>query len=179
MDMSYMLNPGARSESNIEVHRYYGGAVIAVAFLSLVLQAFLFKYGRWWELLDLPLLVTIYFGVSRRNPVSGLFLGGAIGLMQDALSHFNPIGLYGIAKTLVGYLASSVGARIDTEHPASRFALVFLFFHFHQAVLAVTKRVLLNQPAPFITWHLLLDSVVSAACAVVLFALLDRLRRTS
>jgi rod shape-determining protein MreD len=174
-----MLNPGARSESNIEVHKYYGGVVIVVAFLALVLQAFLHKYGRWSELLDLPLLVTIYFGVSRRNPVTGLFLGAAIGLMQDALSHDNPIGLYGIAKTLVGYLASSIGARIDTEHPASRFALVFLFFHFHQAVLAVTRRVLLNQPAPFITLHLLLGSLVSAACAVVLFALLDRLRRSS
>jgi rod shape-determining protein MreD len=177
--MSYMLNPGARSESNIEVHKYHGGVVIVVAFLSLVLQAFLHKYGRWSELLDLPLLVTIYFGVSRRNPVTGLFLGAAIGLMQDALSHDNPIGLYGIAKTLVGYLASSIGARIDTEHPASRFALVFLFFHFHQAVLAVTNRVLLNQLAPFITLHLLLVSLVSAACAVVLFALLDRLRRSS
>jgi rod shape-determining protein MreD len=179
MDMSYMLNPGARSEPNIEVHRYYRGTIITVAFLALVLQAFLHKYGRWSNLVDLPLLVTAYFGLSRRNPVTGLFLGAAIGLMQDALSYDNPIGLYGIAKTLLGYLASSIGARIDTEHPASRFALVFLFFHFHQAILAITKRVLLNQAAPFMTLHLLLDSLVSAACAVVLFALLDRLRRPS
>jgi rod shape-determining protein MreD len=174
-----MLTPGAHSESNIEVHKYYGGSVIVVSILALVLQAFLHRYGRWSELIDLPLLVTIYFGVSRRNPATGLLLGGAIGLMQDALSHDNPIGLYGIAKTFVGYLASSIGARIDTEHPASRFALVFLFFHFHQALLAVTKRVLLNQSAPFITLHLLLDSLASAVCAVVLFALLDRLRRSS
>ena len=74
-EMSYMLNPGAQSESNIEVHKYYSGTVLLTAFLALVLQAFLHKYGRWSELLDLPLLVTIYFGVSRRNPVSGLFLG--------------------------------------------------------------------------------------------------------
>ena len=114
--MSYMLNPGAQSESNIEVHKYYGGTVLVTAFLALVLQAFLHKYGRWSELVDLPLLVTIYFGVSRRNPVTGMFLGGAIGILQDALSHDNPIGLYGIAKTIVGYLASTVGARIDTQH---------------------------------------------------------------
>jgi rod shape-determining protein MreD len=177
--MSYMLNPGAQSESNIEVHKYYGGTVIAVAFVALVLQAFLHKYGRWTELIDLPLLVTIYFGVSRRNPVSGMFLGAAVGILQDALSHDNPIGLYGIAKTLVGYLASSIGARIDTEHPASRFALVFLFFHFHQAVFAITQRVLLNHPAPFFTLPLLRDSFATAAFGVLLFALLDRLRRSS
>ncbi len=177
--MASVLNPTAHSESNIEVHRYYSGAVIAVAFLALVLQGFLHKYGNWTQLVDLPLLVTIYFGVSRRNPVSGLLLGAAIGMTQDALSHDNPIGLYGIANTLVGYVASSVGARIDTEHPMSRFALVFLLFHFHQVILAVTERVLLNHAAPMFTLRLLLDSVASAAVGVVLFALLDRLRRSS
>jgi rod shape-determining protein MreD len=109
----------------------------------------------------------------------GLFLGGAIGILQDALSHDNPIGMYGIAKTIVGYLASSVGARIDTENPISRFGLIFLFFHFHQAILAVTQRVLLNHSAPFFTLHLFIDSLVTAAFGVVLFALLDRLRRNS
>jgi len=177
--MVSMLSPGAQSETNIEVHKYYSGTVVACAFFALVLQAFLHKYGPWANLIDLPLLVTVYFGVSRRNPVSGMFLGAAIGILQDALSHDNPIGLYGIAKTLVGYVSSSVGARIDTEHPVSRFGLVFLMFHFHQAVRAITLRVLLNRPEPFFTLPLFVDSVVAAAFAVVLFALLDRLRRTS
>jgi rod shape-determining protein MreD len=172
-----MLTSAAQSESNMEVHKYYTGSVLIVAFLALVLQAFLHRYGRWSELLDLPLLVTIYFGICRRNPVTGLFLGAAIGILQDALSHGNPIGLYGIAKTLVGFLASSIGARFDTEHPVSRLILVFAFFHFHQIVLAATERVLLNQPEPFFTVRLLLDSFVSAIFAVVLFILLDRLRR--
>jgi rod shape-determining protein MreD len=176
--MASMLNAGARSDSNIEVHKYYGGTVIVAAFLALVLQAFLHKYGRWSELIDLPLLVTIYFGVSKRNPASGLLLGAAIGILQDALSD-NPIGLYGIAKTLVGYVASSVGGRIDTEHPLSRFGLVFVLFHFHQVILGITQRVLLNHSAPLFTLRLFLDSLATAAFGVALFALLDRLRRRS
>ncbi|MBZ5502515.1 MAG: rod shape-determining protein MreD [Acidobacteriia bacterium] len=174
-----MLNTGAQSDSKVEVHKYYGGAVIVVSFLALLLQAFLHKYGHFAELLDLPLLVTFYFGMSRRKPVSGLFLGAAIGIVQDALSHGSPIGLYGIAKTLVGYVGSSIGGRIDTEHPVSRFVLVFLCFHFHQAVLATTERLLLNRAAPYFSLHLLLGSLVTAAFAVVLFALLDRLRKPS
>jgi rod shape-determining protein MreD len=177
--MAYMLNPGAQSEPNIEVHKYYGGTVVIVCFLALVLQAFLHKFGHWAELVDLPLLVTVYFGVSRRNPASGLLLGAAIGILQDGLSHDNPIGLFGIAKTLVGYLASSVGARIDTEHPASRFGLIFLFFHFHQTVFAATQRVLLNHAAPFFTFPLLWNSLATAVFGVALFALLDRLRRSA
>jgi rod shape-determining protein MreD len=176
--MSYTLNSAMHSESNIEVHKYYGGTVLATAFLALVVQAFLHKYGRWAELVDLPLLVTVYFGVSRRNPVTGMFLGATIGILQDALSHDNPIGLFGIAKTIVGYLASTVGARIDTQHPVSRLLLIFLFFHLHQAIFAVTERVLLNHPEPFFTLRLLLNSVVTAAFGVVLFAALDRLRKS-
>ena len=172
-----MTNFGTHSEPNIEVHKFYGGAVLGTCLLALVFQTFLHKYGRWSELIDLPLLVTIYFGVSRRNPVSGLFLGAGIGILQDALSHDNPIGMYGIAKTCVGYVASSVGARIDTEHPVSRFGLIFILFHFHQVVLAITERALLAHNMPMFTLRLLLDSVVTAGVGVVLFALLDRLRR--
>src|ERR1700722_6377777 len=168
--MASMLSAGTHADSsNVEVHKYCVGAVFVSAFLALIFQALLHKYGRMAELLDLPLLVTIYFGVSKRNPVSGLFLGAVIGILQDALGHDSPIGLYGIAKTFVGYLASSVGGKIDTEHPASRFGLVFLLFHFHQAVLAITQRFLLDRPTPFFTPRLLLDSLVTAACGVILF----------
>jgi rod shape-determining protein MreD len=155
--MSWIVSSGMQSETNVEVHKYYTGTVIGAALLALVLQAFFHKYGRWAELVELPLLVTIYFG----------------------LSHDNPIGLYGIAKTLVGYVASSVGARIDTEHPISRFGLIFALFHFHQFVLAVTQRALLGHSAPLINLHLFIASLISAALGVLLFTLLDRLRRPS
>lgn len=175
--MSTMLHSGIRSDSNIEVHKFYGGTIIATAILALALEAFFHKFGRWAEMLDLPLLVTIYFGVSRRNPSSGLLLGAFIGLVQDALSSDNPIGMYGIAKTVVGYVASSVGGKIDTEHPISRFGLVFVLFYVHQAVLATTQIVLLSRHGTFFSGGLLVASLVNAAVAVALFALLDRLRK--
>ena len=177
--MSFTFHAGIESQENIEVHKYYTGTIAAAAVLAIVLQAFLHKYGHWTELVELPLLVTIYFGVSRRNPASGLLLGAAIGILQDALSHDNPIGLYGIAKTFVGYVASSVGARIDMEHPLSRFALIVVLLHFHQFVLAITERALLDRSAAFFNLHLLIASLVSGGVGVLLFALLDRLRRPS
>src|ERR1700723_2875288 len=109
MGSDYMLNMSEHSDRNIEVQKFYTGAIFAVCVRAVVFQAFLHKYGRWSELIDLPLLVTIYFGFSRRNAITGMFLGGTIGIAQDALSHDNPIGMYGIAKTIIGYLASSIG----------------------------------------------------------------------
>ena len=167
-------------EPHIEVHKYYAGVVPVAVVLSLVLQAFFPVYIRSANYLELPLLVTLYFALSKRNPSSGLLLGMVVGLLQDSLSGPTvPLGLYGIAKTIVGYAASSIGGRIDTEHPVSRFGLIFVFFHFHQVILVITQRVLLNHSARFFSWQQLVDSLVTAAFGVLLFALLDRLRRSS
>jgi len=104
----------------------------------------------------------------------------AIGLAQDSLSGPTvPLGLYGIAKTVIGYLASSIGARLDTEHPAARFALTALFFVVHQGVIVLTRRILLAQPEPWINMHLVVAALVNALVAVFLFLLLDRLRKRS
>ena len=105
-------------------------------------------------------------------------LGMIIGLLQDSLSH-TPIGLYGIAKTLVGYMASSLGARIDVEHPVSRFLITLFFFYVHNSVLVLITRVLVAQQAPYLTTRLLTASLVNAVLAVVLFPFLDRFRRSS
>src|SRR6202011_2860543 len=115
-------------EPHIEVHKYYGGVVTAAVFLALVLQAFFPVHIRAAGYLELPLLVTLYFALSRRNPSSGLLLGMVVGLLQDSLSPRAPLGLYGIAKTLVGFVGSSIGSRIDVEHPIARFFLTIAFF---------------------------------------------------
>jgi rod shape-determining protein MreD len=167
------------AETHIEVHKFRSGAIVASTFLALVLQAFVPVYFPKFAVLDLPLLAVIYFGLSRRNPSTGLLLGMVIGLLQDSLSGPTvPLGLYGIAKTIIGYLASSIGARLDTEHPAARFALTMMFLVVHQGIIAVTRRLLLAEPEPWFTVRLAIAAAVNAVVAVVLFTMLDRLRRS-
>lgn len=167
------------AESHIEVHKFRSGAIVVSTFLALVLQAFVPVYFPKFAVLDLPLLIVVYFGLSRRNPSTGLLLGMVIGLLQDSLSGPTvPLGLYGIAKTIIGYLASSIGARLDTEHPAARFALTMMFFVLHQGIITLTRRLLLAEPEPWFTLRLLIAAAVNAVVAVVLFTLLDRLRKS-
>ncbi len=166
------------AETHIEVHQFRGGAIVATTIVALLLQTSLPVYFPKFSIIDLPLLITIYFGLSRRNPSTGLLLGMAIGLLQDSLSGPTvPLGLYGIAKTIVGYLASSIGARLDTEHPAARFALTILFFGLHQGLIVVTRRLLLAQPEAWFTMRMGIAAVVNAVVGVLLFMLLDRLRK--
>lgn len=168
------------SELHIEVHKFRVGAIFLVAAFALVLQTFLPIYFPKTGILDLPLLITIYFGLSRRNPSTGLLLGMTIGILQDSLSGPTvPLGLNGIAKTVIGYLASSIGARLDTEHPAARFALTAAFFVVQEGLVALTQRLLLSQAGPWFTWHLGTSALVNALVAVFLFMILDRLRKPS
>jgi len=166
-------------ESHIEVHKFRGGAIVGATLLALMFQAFVPVYFAKAAMIDLPLLITIYFGLSRRNPSTGLLLGMVIGLLQDSLSGPTvPLGLYGISKTVIGYLASSIGARLDTEHPAARFALTIIFFGLHQGIVLITRRILLAQSSVWFTMHLAAAAVVNAIVAVFLFALLDHLRKS-
>ena len=168
----------ATAEQHIEVHKFYAGVVTGTVLLALLLEAFLRANFRWADLIELPLLVTIYFALSRRNPSGGLLLGMVIGLVQESLSH-TPIGFYGIAKTLVGFVASSLGARLDVEHPVSRFILTLFFFYFHNSVLVLISRLLLAHQQLYFTPRLLIASGVNAVLASLLFPMLDRLRKNS
>jgi rod shape-determining protein MreD len=174
MNDAFDLRIGA---SHIEVHKFHGGSIILSVVFALVLQAFLPVYVPKTGILDLPLLITIYFGLSRRNPSTGLLLGTFIGLLQDSLSK-TPLGLFGIAKTFIGYLASSIGARLDTEHPAARFALTAAFFVVHQAIIVLVQKLLLAQSQPVFTMRLAVACLVNSILAVFLYYLLDRLRKT-
>jgi rod shape-determining protein MreD len=175
MNDTYELRMG---EAHIEVHKFRGGSIALATIIAVFLQTSVPVHFPKFAILDLPLLLTIYFGLSRRNPSTGLLLGMTIGLLQDSLSGPTvPIGLYGIAKTVIGYLASSIGARLDTEHPIARFALTVIFFGVHQGIVILTRRLLLAQPEPWFTMHLAIGAAVNAVVGVFLFMLLDKLRK--
>lgn len=166
-----------KDDTYIEVHKYRTGSVIGAAVVALFLQGFLPKYIPHADLLELPLLVTIYFSMGRRNAGSGLLLGAGIGLAQDAVSHL-PLGVYGIALTTVGYLATWIGYRIDSDLALSRFGVTFLLYSLERVVIAVIRRFLLERPGPFLGRDWLIGALLTATLAVILFPQLDRLRKT-
>ena len=83
--------------------------------------------GCWGGLLGsiCRLVVTVFFALSRRNPIQGSILGGVLGIFEDALTG-HAIGINGIAKTLVGYLAASVGVLVNVENHAIRLVMTFV-----------------------------------------------------
>jgi rod shape-determining protein MreD len=157
-------------ERSFPLFIYFLAPLLALGLQSLVTLHFL-RFG----MLDLPLMVVVYFAMARRNPATATLGGAAIGILQDALTH-QPIGVFGIAKAFIGYLAASLGVRIDTEAHGTRLVLTFLFMLLHNGIDWVLVRHLLAQPMVWNWLHELLRAAINALIAVVLFALLDRAR---
>jgi rod shape-determining protein MreD len=107
--------------------------------------------------------------------VKGLFTGAIIGLMQDSLTH-HPIGIYGIAKTVVGFGASSIGAKVDVENPGSRFLMTFGFYLLHQFVYFIVSRGMVGTPMWWQWSHILSAALLNSVLAVMLFMVLDRVK---
>jgi len=140
-------------------------------------QAFVpLRFPRFAVYLDLPLLVTIFFAMARRSPIAGLFTGAVIGLAQDMLGH-NLIGIYGIAKTVVGYGASSLGAKLDVENAGARFLVTLGFYLVHSAVYFTVARALVNMTQNWSWLHGMLAGLANAALGTVLYFALDKFKQ--
>ena len=153
------------------------GAAVALVVMTLLLQSYLPLYIPLVAFFDLPLLSVIYLALISRNVPRGILIGVAVGLAQDGLTH-GPIGVFGIIKTLIGYLTSSVSLVIEADYSGARSVLVALFLLIHQLIYWIMQRVLLGTDASFDPALTLVLAAAHAALSLLVFRLFDGLKRT-
>jgi rod shape-determining protein MreD len=167
------------TREGIEVHRFSIIASVLIPLFAILLQASLPLRLSFFSVFDVPLLVTIFFAVARRNPLAGTVTGCLIGLAQDSLTYqHQPIGLFGISKTMVGYLASSIGVKVDVENPGSRLLMTFGFYLLHRGIYQAVRN-MARMPLEFNWGHELGAALSNAVLAVGLFLILDRYKQRS
>jgi rod shape-determining protein MreD len=166
---------GTNFRRDLEIRRYPLLVYVLVPLVALVLQAWLPRVLRDHFFFDLPLVITIYFALGRRSPIQGTLMGASMGLFEDALSH-HAIGVNGIAKTVAGFLAASVGIRIDVENVTIRLMLIFSLSLVASAIYVFTYRVLLGLDLEWSWFIELFTAIGNSLLALVLFPLLDRLQ---
>jgi rod shape-determining protein MreD len=91
---------------------------------ALALQTTLARFlVRGAAAIDLVLVVVVYVALTS-GPATGLLTGTFAGLVQDALS-YGIIGIGGLAKTIVGFLAGVVGTQFIVANSLPRFVVFF------------------------------------------------------
>ena len=157
------------------IRRYPILAYALVPLAALVLQAWLPRVLGRFAWFDLPLVVTVYFALDRRSPIQGTIMGAVMGLFEDALSH-HAIGVNGVAKTVVGFLAASIGVRVDVENNTIRLAMNFLLSLVSSCLVVFVSRFLLGLDYEWQWYTALFAALGNSIIALVLFPLLDRLQ---
>jgi rod shape-determining protein MreD len=163
----------ADSRREIEIHRFPVLVYALVPVCALVLQAYLPRLLGRFAWFDLPLVVTVFFALSRRNPIQGSVMGSILGIFEDGLTG-HAIGINGVAKTLVGYLAASVGVLINVEAYTIRLALTFVLSLVGSATYFFVYRFLLGLAVESNGMTELYKAIGNSLIALVLFPLLDR-----
>jgi len=166
---------GADYRRDLGIRSYPMVVYILAPLVAVVLQAFLPRLIPGYAWFDLPLVVTVYFALVRRDPIQGTLMGAALGLFEDALTH-HAIGINGVAKTAVGFLSGSVGVRIDVENRTIRLALTFALSLLSSAIYLFIYRILLGLELDWSWLTELAKAVGNTLIAAVLFHLLDRLQ---
>ena len=108
------------------------GILLAIA-LAQALQTTIARYitGRTVGV-DLVLVVVVYVALTSGS-VAGLLTGTVAGLIQDSLST-GLIGIGGLAKTIVGFVAVIIGTQFIVSQPLPRFLVFFVATVAHQAI---------------------------------------------
>jgi rod shape-determining protein MreD len=165
------------SRRELEEHSFSPAVTLLVPVAAIVVQVLLSKLYWRFSMLDLPLIVAIFFSVSRRSPAVGTLTGAAIGLVQDALTG-RPIGVNGMAKSVIGYIAASIGIQVDVDSLLTRILMNFGFSLLNSLILFLISLKMLGQTGAHPAYlQELLRAVANTVVAVPVFLLLDLTKR--
>jgi rod shape-determining protein MreD len=170
-----MAMSASLARRELDVQRYPLIVVILVPLVAIFFQVLIPRFIPKFDILDLPLLVTIYFSVGWRNPIAGTITGAVIGLVQDALTS-HPLGMNGISQCVVGFCAASLGVKIDVENPGTRLLINFAFTLMNIGIyLFITHHMLAFHVRT--DWlHEAIKAVINSIVGVFFFDILDRVR---
>ena len=144
----------------------------AFVFAALVLQTTLARYlVRGSVGVDLVLVVVVYVSL-KSGPTVGMLTGTVAGLMQDSLMT-GIVGIGSLGKTLVGFLAGTVGRAFIVTQPVPRFLVFFAATLLEMTLITGLRAVVTAGPAAGPAGAIVAQAFGNALVGIVLFQLTE------
>jgi len=145
--------------------------VIAVLAVCLAIQTGL---GRVWpeapRYVDVMMVPVVWYAIAGSQR-SGMLVGCATGLVQDAWFQAGAFGISGFKKTLIGWVLGGLGSRFDLNSTPSRFVFGAVAT-LSDSLLDLGLRQLLDQssaaPHPL---EILIKAILTGILVVVAFGM--------
>jgi rod shape-determining protein MreD len=149
------------------------GVLIAIA-LALALQTTLARFVvGGTAALDLVLVVVVYVALTT-GPVTGLLAGSVAGIIQDALSS-GVVGIGGLAKSIVGFVAGVIGQQFIVTAALPRFVMFLGATALHAAIFMGLYVVLELREFPAPWAAIASQAIVNAAVGMIAFTIIESL----
>lgn len=151
-----------------------GFVVLLILALGITLQTTFARFFVGRMNVDFVLVAVVYVALSF-GPVAGLLGGTAAGLAQDALSG-GILGIGGLTKTVVGFLAGTIGAQFIVSSALPRFVMFFMASLVHSAVFMGIYALLPDARPTVVPYgQILLQAFGNAAIGLLSFQLVEGL----
>jgi len=142
-------------------------AVVVATALALALQTTLAGTNA----VDFVLVIVVYAALTS-GPVTGLLTGTFAGLLQDVLAN-GVVGIGGLAKTIVGFLAGIIGTQFIVAQPLPRFVVFLGATIVHAAVFHGLNSLLNLRPFAPAYAAILGQGLTNALVGIVAFQLAE------
>jgi rod shape-determining protein MreD len=147
--------------------------LVAIA-LALALQTTLARFVvAGTTAIDLVLVAVVYVALTT-GPVSGMLAGSIAGLIQDALSS-GVIGIGGLAKSVVGFLAGAIGQQFIVTAALPRLVMFVAATAVHLAVFMGLYAVLGLRSFPSPWTAVASQALGNAVVGLVAFSIIEAL----
>lgn len=151
-----------------------GATVLLILAAAITLQTTAARYFVGRMSLDLVLVAVVYVALTF-GPVAGLLGGALAGLIQDALGG-GIIGIGGLAKTIVGFVAGTIGSQFIVASAPPRFVMFFVASLVQAACfLGVYALLPDSRSGPVAFGHLALQATGNAVIGLLAFQTVEGL----
>ncbi len=151
--------------------------IAASIVIALLLQILFAKRFAFFQYVELPLVITVFFSLQR-SPVQGMIVGMTAGLGLDIIAGGDTLGVRGFSLTLLGYVIASGSIRFSLEKKLVRVGVTVVASIANTMLYVALCKLLEKSPFTSSPDELLKIALYKAlgdtvAC-IVLFVLLDR-----
>jgi rod shape-determining protein MreD len=147
------------------------------SFLAIVAQMIAGKNFFLFNFLDLSLILIAYWAVYRSR-MQALFVGSLTGLLLDASMGW-PLGYNGFGRTLAAFLIGQCWKRFNTAgQPWVRFSIIAASSCLSSFSIFILFWLMQRTASGIFLGASVLQAFITAAVAVIIFAVLENYRRT-
>ena len=137
--------------------------------------------GRLWTAapgwIDLQLIPVVLFAIGG-NQRTGMWVGCAAGLTQDAWFHAGLFGLNGFKKTLLGWTLGALNARFDLQGNLAHFVAGVACSLGDSVLDPLLRRLIDREIAPVAWWQVGARALLAGLIVVVAFRIVERVRKS-